>query len=105
SPWGKLRMLLEVLVPRGNGKDESLAAFVRRRLGRQALDRLVQPLVGGIYTSDPEKLSLAATMPRFLDMEREYGSLILATLRQQKRDQKLEASDSTSSGARYGLFA
>lgn len=103
SVWGKLRMMMEVLVPRGTGQDESLADFVRRRLGRETLDRLVQPLVGGIYTSDPEKLSLAATMPRFLAMEREFGSLILATLRQKKG--RGEAADSTSSGARYGLFA
>ena len=46
------------------------ARFVRRRLGREALERVAQPLVGGIYTADPDRLSLAATMPRFLDMER-----------------------------------
>jgi oxygen-dependent protoporphyrinogen oxidase len=63
SPWGKLRMLMEYFVPPGDVADESLADFVRRRFGRETLDRLVQPLVGGIYTSDPEKLSLAATMP------------------------------------------
>ena len=50
--------------------DESLASFARRRLGREAFERLVQPLAAGIYTADPEKLSLAATMPRFLEMER-----------------------------------
>ena len=43
---------------------------MRRRLGREALERVAQPLVGGIYTADPETLSLAATMPRFLEMER-----------------------------------
>lgn len=107
SPWGKLRMLMECLVPRGHFADESLAHFVRRRLGREALDRLVQPLVGGIYTSDPEKLSMAATIPRFLEMEAEYGSLIRAAFAQKKRDKQaaVQASDTTSSGARYGLFA
>ena len=104
SPWGKLRMLMECIVPAGNGDDESLAAFVRRRFGRETLDRLVQPLVGGIYTSDPEKLSLAATMPRFLEMERKYGSLILAAFRQ-RNTKESESSDRSSSGARYGLFA
>ena len=107
SPWGKLRMLMECLIPRGHFADESLAHFVRRRLGREALDRLVQPLVGGIYTSDPEKLSMAATIPRFLEMEAEYGSLIRAAFAQKKRDKQTaaKASDTTSSGARYGLFA
>ena len=101
SPWGKLRLGMEYLLPRGNnGEDESLAHFVRRRLGREVLDRIVQPLVGGIYTSDPEKLSLRATLPRFLDMEKEYRSLIRAS-----RHQSTKRNDSSGSGARYGLFA
>ncbi len=70
---GKMRLLCEYYVPkRSTIEDESLASFVRRRFGPEALDRLVQPLVGGIYTSDPEKLSLAATMPRFLEMEQNF---------------------------------
>ena len=102
SPLGKLRMGWEYFVPRrtDNG-DESLASFVRRRFGSEALDRLVQPLVGGIYTSDPEKLSLKATMPRFLDMEREHRSLIRASRRQAAETDQRETS---GSGARYGLF-
>jgi oxygen-dependent protoporphyrinogen oxidase len=68
---GKLRMAMDVVLPRGGGDDESLGAFVRRRLGREALERVAQPLVAGIYTADPEDLSLAATMPRFLETERD----------------------------------
>jgi oxygen-dependent protoporphyrinogen oxidase len=99
---GKLRMALEYIVPRGaSDADESLAHFVRRRFGNEALERLVQPLVGGIYTSDPEKLSLQATLPRFLEMEREHGSLIRALKRQQGTT---VGNDATASGARYGLF-
>ena len=67
---GKLRMGLDVVLPRGGGDDESLGSFVRRRLGREALERVAQPLVAGIYTADPDDLSLAATMPRFLETER-----------------------------------
>ena len=100
SWWGKLRLGLEYFLPRGRVRDdESLASFVRRRLGRQALDRLVQPLVGGIYTSDPEKLSLRATLPRFLEMERQYGGLIRGARRQR------ESTPDAPGGARYGLFA
>lgn len=103
SPWGKLRMLAEYFIPAGtNGVDETLASFVRRRFGAEALDRLVQPLVGGIYTSDPERLSLAATMPRFLEMERAHGSLIKAS---RAAKTAADAEDRVSSGARYGLFA
>ncbi|HET7112217.1 MAG TPA: protoporphyrinogen oxidase [Pyrinomonadaceae bacterium] len=99
SLTGKLRMAAELFLPRQNGKeDESLASFVRRRLGREALDRMAQPMVGGIYTADPETLSLRATLPRFLDMESEHRSLILAMLRQ-GRAQKIGTS-----GPRYSLF-
>jgi len=100
---GKLRIALEPFMPkRKNVEDESLASFVRRRLGQQALERLVQPMVGGIYTSDPEKLSLRATMPRFLDMEQQYGSLLKAMA---ARAGSAEEKAADSSGARYGLFA
>ncbi len=100
---GKLRMMMDLILPRkSDDADESLAAFVRRRLGREALDRLVQPLVGGIYTANPAELSLKATLPQFPAMEREHGSLILAALRQSR---KSKAIDRDASGARYGLFA
>lgn len=102
SWWGKLRMGYEYFIPaKPEVEDESLASFVRRRFGQEALDRLVQPLVGGIYTSDPEKLSLRATLPRFLEMERQYGSLIRAS----RSAAKTADANEQASGARYGLFA
>lgn len=106
SASGKLRMGMDLLLSRRktNGlefDDESLASFVRRRLGNEALERMAQPMVGGIYTADPEKLSLRATLPRFLDMEREHRSIILAMLRRRRHSRK-EASG--VSGARYSLF-
>lgn len=90
SPLGKLRMICEPFIPRrrgGNGEadDESLASFVTRRLGREALDRLVQPLVGGIYTADPQTLSVRATVPRFLEWEQQHGSLALAARAQRRQ--------------------
>lgn len=105
SPWGKLRLMMEPVIPRGPGTDESLASFVRRRFGREALERIVQPLVGGIYTSDPEQLSMAATMPRFLEMERTSGSLIRAAWKSRRSPKPDDSEDRSSSGARYGLFA
>src|SRR5829696_910124 len=98
---GKARMAADLFLPRKttNGStDESLASFVRRRLGKEALERMAQPMVGGIYTADPETLSLRATLPRFLDMESAHRSLILAMLRQSR------AQKSGTSGARYSLF-
>jgi oxygen-dependent protoporphyrinogen oxidase len=101
SPLGKLRMALEPLVPalranRDPDFDESLASFVTRRFGRETLDRIAQPMVGGIYGADPAELSLAATFPRFLALEREHGSVIRGLARDKTHD---------ASGARYGLFA
>ncbi len=103
SPWGKLRLLGEYFVPRRTeSEDESLASFARRRLGREAFERIVQPLVGGIYAADPERLSLTATMPRFVEMERRWGGLI----RGARHERSSETADATSdvAGARYGMF-
>jgi len=99
---GKARIAAEIFLPRrsANGTDESLAQFVRRRFGNEALERMAQPMVGGIYTADPERLSLSATFPRFLEMERTHRSIILAM---RKEGGKKEVTSGTS-GARYSLF-
>jgi oxygen-dependent protoporphyrinogen oxidase len=97
SPFGKLRLACERFVRAGEIRDESVASFCRRRLGRETYERLVQPLIGGIYTGDPEKLSLRATMPRFAEMEEKHGSLSRAM-------SNARTPDDSSSGARYSLF-
>lgn len=100
---GKLAAAKDLVLPRGGpppGGDESLAHFVRRRLGAEVLERLAQPLAGGIYTADPETLSLASTMPRFLDLEREHRSVVLGLRAQAKR----AGAGGAASGARFGLF-
>ncbi|MGF1466879.1 MAG: protoporphyrinogen oxidase [Sandaracinaceae bacterium] len=100
SAPGRLRALLDLALPaRRDPTDESLASFVRRRFGGEVLERLAQPLVGGIYGGDPDRLSLAATMPRFVAMEREAGSVIRG-MRRRERQRAAEAG----TGARYGLF-
>lgn len=103
---GKLRMGLDLVLPRRKEEgDETLASFVVRRLGREALERLAQPLVGGIYGGDPEKLSLQATMPRFMDLEKKYGSVTLGMLAGIRAARKAGSQAGGTSGARYGLFA
>ncbi|MGH7428886.1 MAG: protoporphyrinogen oxidase, partial [Candidatus Methylomirabilaceae bacterium] len=100
---GKVRVLLDLLLPRGRSDaDESLASFVRRRLGQEALARLAQPMVGGIYTADPERLSLRAIFPQFLEMEARHGSVIRALRREQMA---ASPGHQAVGGARYGLFA
>jgi protoporphyrinogen/coproporphyrinogen III oxidase len=99
---GKLRIAAELFLPRGEvNADESLGSFVRRRFGAEALERVAQPLIGGIYASDPDKLSLAATMPRFKEMERERRSIILGLWSEHKRRARTR---DTGSGARWSLF-
>ncbi len=81
SPLGKLRMGLDLLIPRRKEtSDESVGSFIRRRLGQEALERLGDPLMGGVHTSDPEQQSLLASFPRFAETERKYGSLIRGML-------------------------
>ncbi len=96
SESGKQRVAKERDVPpRTELADESVASFVKRRFGEELFDRLAQPMVGGIYTADPERLSLLATLPRFLQMEVDHGSLTAAAEATEQQE---------SSGARYGLF-
>jgi oxygen-dependent protoporphyrinogen oxidase len=75
---GKLRLACEPFVPRraASCDDESLGAFVRRRFGREVLERIAEPVIAGLFTADADLLSLRMTMPRFLDLEAEHGSVI-----------------------------
>ncbi|HUL37578.1 MAG TPA: protoporphyrinogen oxidase [Thermodesulfobacteriota bacterium] len=80
---GKIRMAMDLFIPPkkvvpGELNDETLESFVVRRMGRECLDRLAEPLVGGVHASDPKQMSLAATFPRLLEMEQNYGSLLKA---------------------------
>jgi oxygen-dependent protoporphyrinogen oxidase len=105
SPLGKLRIGLDLFLPRRRESgDETLAGFVGRRLGREALERMAQPLVGGIYGGDPERLSLQATMPRFLDMEYSHGSVIRGLLAGMRGSRRGGNRAATRAGPRYGLF-
>jgi oxygen-dependent protoporphyrinogen oxidase len=93
---GKLRLGAEVLVPRRREEgDESMGAFFRRRLGDEALERIIEPLMTGIYAGDADRLSIQATFPRFPEMEREHGSIVRSMLgarRRRKASEKGEAS-------------
>ena len=79
--WTKIRMGIELLLsPRARGADESVAALVRRHYGQEAVDRLADPLLSGIYGGDAAELSAQAVLPRLVDMEAKYGSLTLGML-------------------------
>ena len=85
SPSGKARMGLDLIIPRRDfhaQHDESIASFVRRRLGEEAVSQFAEPILAGIYAGDVEKLSLMATFPQFASLEQQYGSLIWGALMQ-----------------------
>jgi len=89
---GKLRMAMEMFIPkRKTPGDESLGQFVRRRLGKEALDKIAEPLVAGVHAGDPETMSIRSSFPKFVQLEQEHGSLIrgmvkrMATMRKAPR--------------------
>ncbi|NQU19673.1 MAG: protoporphyrinogen oxidase [Candidatus Nealsonbacteria bacterium] len=103
SPLGKLRCALEYFIPPSKETaDESMAAFVRRRLGREAYERLVEPLLSAVYAADLEKLSVDATLSRFREMEREHGSLVRAMRKQMVAGRK--GKGKAESGPRFSMF-
>lgn len=96
---GKLRLLAEPFVPApAAGGDESLASFVARRLGREALEAFVGPILAGIYNADPEHQSLLATAPVMRALEREHGSLVAGALARAARPRR------SANGARPPRF-
>lgn len=78
---GIIRMGLDVVISkRSAAEDESLAAFFRRRFGAEAFERLIEPLMAGIYAGDAEDLSMRAAFPRFVELEQQHGSLLRGML-------------------------
>lgn len=91
---GKIRMAMDLFIPKkelaeGEFNDETLEHFVVRRMGRECLDRLAEPLVGGVHASDPAVMSLAATFPRLLEMEQTYGSLMRGFIAARKKVEEM----------------
>jgi len=92
---GKIRMAMDLFIPpkevaEGEFNDETLESFIVRRMGRECLDRLAEPLVGGVHASDPAVMSLAATFPRLLEMEQKNGSMMKAFLAARKKVEEMK---------------
>ncbi len=85
SPLGKVRMGFDWFIkPKMDDEDETLAQFINRRLGSEALDKIAEPLLSGIYNADAEMQSMMATFPRFRQIEQKHGSLTKGMLAAQK---------------------
>jgi len=99
---GKLRLAGEFLVPaKRGGDDETLADFARRRLGTEALEKLIAPMVSGIFAGDPEQMSLASCFPRIAQLEQEYGGLLRAMVKlakQKKAERKAGKQVASAAG-------
>jgi oxygen-dependent protoporphyrinogen oxidase len=109
----KFRMALDLVLPpkvrwapgeTAQDHDETLESFVVRRMGRESLDRLAEPLVGGVHASDPREMSLAATFPNFLEMEQEFGSLIRGFLAERKKREEFRKKHPPRPGAKPWAF-
>lgn len=92
SPLGKARAAMDLIIPgRKATSDESLGGFLERRLGKEVLEHIAEPLLAGIYAGDTKSLSLQSTFPQFQQLERKYRSLILGMMQSKKR--KPQASE------------
>lgn len=77
SVKGKLKTALDLIKSKSkNAEDQSLGGFLRRRVGDELVDNMLEPLIAGVYSSDIDQMSLGATFPNFYKLEQEYGSLI-----------------------------
>ncbi len=102
SPLGKLRMGMDLLIPpRHDDEDETLADFIRRRLGQEALDKIAEPLMSGIYNAEAEKQSILATFPRFRTIEKQYGSLTRGMIASRR---KRATTKPSPSGKKTSIF-
>lgn len=107
SPAGRARMLMEPFLRyRVRTEDESLADFTRRHFGREVLERLAGPLLGGIYGGDPEDMSMAATFPRLVNLEKTHGSLVKgmsSLMKQAKARQKAGTAPALFTSLKDGM--
>lgn len=108
SVGGRLRVIWERFVRRGGHPEETVAAFARRRLGKQACARLIDPFVTGIFAGNVEELELASAFPRLVELETEYGSLIKASgalKKARKANPDSNQAATTGPGGRLTSFA
>jgi oxygen-dependent protoporphyrinogen oxidase len=109
SWYGKIRMAMDLFIPPkkiapGEFNDETLESFVVRRMGRECLDRLAEPLVGGVHASDPVHMSLAATFPRLLEMEQKHGSLLKGFIAARRKVEEMRRKYPAKPGEKRRTF-
>jgi oxygen-dependent protoporphyrinogen oxidase len=106
SPLGKLRLLAEPLIGARvapDDADESLADFAARRAGREVVDAVVKPLIGGIYAGDPKRLSARSTFPALVEAERRYTSVMIGAIAGRKPGAPRRPAPAAFAGGNDGL--
>lgn len=99
SARAKMRLLKEPFIPRGRDPEETIAAFVERRLGGEFLDYAINPFVAGVYAGDPNRLSVAAAFPKLYRLEQRYGSVLRGAVAGRKERKKRESGGEISKQA------
>jgi len=90
---GKLRIAMETLVPKASKDEETLKEFAIRRLGKEAFEKLIDPMASGVFAGNPEKMSVNSCFPRIKEIESEYRSLILGLIKLQIAAKKAGTKD------------
>lgn len=105
SPWGKLRAAMDLFIkPRPSDEDESVGAFLDRRLGREVTEHIAEPLLAGIYAGDLQALSLQATFPQFAQVERKHGGLIRGMKASRQAGQSVPGLPDVAKGTMFLTF-
>lgn len=101
----KVRMALELMhPPRPSEGDESVAVLVERHFGREAVDRLADPLLSGIYGGDATQLSAQTVLPRLVEMETKYGSLTRGMLAAHRKMRTMAQNSSKTQNRGAAIF-
>lgn len=95
---GRLRVMAEVIIRGNPPEEETLAAFAKRRLGREAYEKLIDPMASGIYAGNPETLSLRACFPKVYDLEKNYGGLVRGMISLQRAKKKAGSGEKVGAG-------
>ena len=95
---GRLRVMAEPFIPGNAKEEETLAEFARRRLGREAYEKLIDPMASGIYAGNPETLSLRACFPKVYDLEKKHGGLVRGMFKLQQEKKKQGSAEKVGAG-------
>jgi oxygen-dependent protoporphyrinogen oxidase len=98
SVGGRLRVIGEIFTRRSDNPDETLAEFGTRHLGREAFEKLIDPMASGVFAGDARTMSVNSCFPRIREVEDEYRSLILGLVKLQKKARRAGKKDQPGPG-------